>query len=179
MARDEVHPFRFPADIRNLYAVEIGEPFPKCLRVTVAEGVPGAEEPLEIPLGDKTLDLGTAQPIEAGPSSRVYRFEWDHYVAYAVRNESYAAAEMGEDERDLFRIEPNSPFADYVRATTVASDKDPGPLTHWALDTLNHKIAVVSDTPPEITQLDPNERVELLVQSGWIELGGEDDEDEF
>ncbi|MDB5707614.1 MAG: hypothetical protein JWN66_4730 [Sphingomonas bacterium] len=140
----------FPGGPLNLFMTEIGEPEENTLRVVVTEGE----------LGDLTsvdmagTEISGARPIEMGPDSRKFEFYWDSYIAYVVRNESYWKKETGEAEfSSHFYSRTTSAFLDYVAATTFASEDYPGPMTHWALDTLNHCLAVVGIEAPRLRQL--------------------------
>lgn len=142
----------FPDGALNLFVTEIGEPHAGSLRVVVGEAIPGAPEAI---VWDG-IDLGEGRPLRLTDSSRHFELRWDHYVAYAVRNESYWKAESGEPpfERHLNR-RTESAFLTFVSATTFADDDYPGPLEHWALSTLTHCVDVVSVGAPDCRLLPP------------------------
>ena len=164
----------FPEGWLDLFVVEIGEPADQEFRITVANGHLGREVPLSdvVSKSDVSManvDLGMVQPIEVTSQSRIFQFHWTDYIAYNVRNESFWALEDGEPKHaGNFYTREKSAFLDFVSATTFASDDYPGPLTHWALETLNHCIAVVSSAPPIIRELDLNDRNALLIRTGWL-----------
>tara|TARA_B110001454_G_scaffold101323_1_gene95676 strand:+ start:256 stop:729 length:474 start_codon:yes stop_codon:yes gene_type:complete len=138
----------FPAGRLDLYLVDISEPHDNDLRVVVltARG--------RGPLEDTGLEIGEARRIQPLEEDLAYELVWPQYVAYAMRSESYARLEDQEMRAaDSLHTRRDSAFLAYVAATTFASDEYPGPLTHWSLDTLNHCLDVVSDTPPTIRSL--------------------------
>lgn len=140
----------FPSGRLNLFMTEIGEPEEHTLRVIVTEGGLGDLTSLQV-AGTEIADV---RPIEVSPDSPRFEFYWDSYVAYAVRNESYWDKEAGEAEfSSHFYTRTTSAFLDYVAATTFASEDYPGPMIHWALDTLNRCLAVVSTEAPRLRQL--------------------------
>lgn len=140
----------FPNGNLNLYLTEIGEPSDNQLRIVVGEGLLGAPERIEV----TGIDLGEGRPIALTDESRFFELTWDDYVAYAVRAESYWAAEPDEPPfvNHLSR-RVNSAFLHFVSKTTFADDDYPGPLQHWALTTLNHCVDVVSVQPPRVASI--------------------------
>lgn len=88
------------------------------------------------------------------PDAAPVELTWKHYVAYAVRNESYAMADDGAPTSlpvSQLVERRKSAFLDFLRRTTIASNEFPGPLRHWELVCLNHVIDVVSTSEPVIT----------------------------
>lgn len=144
----------FPAGRLNLYLTDISEPEDNSLRIVLCEAVLGRATSIEV--GE--VEIGDVRPMEIGDTSRVIEVYWSSYIAYAVRNESYWAQEAGEliSDNHLYK-KTKSAFLDYVLATTFATDEYPGPFEHWALDTLNHCVAVASTHPPRIRQLSIDE----------------------
>jgi hypothetical protein len=137
----------FPPGNLNLYVTEIGEPSDNRLRIVVGEGLLGAPEKIE----EAGIDLGEGRPIVLTEESRFFELNWDDYVAYAVRNESFWAGEPGEPPFVSHLTQRfNSAFLQFVSTTTFADDHYPGPLQHWALTALNHIVDVVSVHPPRV-----------------------------
>lgn len=143
----------FPKGPLNLFLTEIGEPSDNELRIVVAEGLLG--EPMKIEL--EGIDLGEGREIEVSSMSHSFEINWDNYVAYVVRNESFWMAEKGEPpfSGDHLYQRFNSAFQRYVFSTTFGNDEYPGPLEHWCLNTLNHIVDVMSVGPPSVTPLSP------------------------
>jgi hypothetical protein len=140
----------FPEGHMNLFVTDIGEPAENSLRIVVSEGLQGQTSPIKF--GD--IDLGEGRPIEVTSESRHFELNWDSYVAYAVRNESFWKAEP-QEPRVIGQLNRrvNSAFLEFVSTTTFADDKYPGPLQHWALNTLTHCVDVVSVQPPRVQQV--------------------------
>jgi hypothetical protein len=140
----------FPGGHIDLYLTEIGEPSENRLRIVVAEGVLGNPSPINL----AGVDLGEGRPIEITNESRRFELNWDDYVAYVVRNESFWKAEP-EEPRMVNQLQRrfDSAFPEFVSTTTFADDDYPGPLQHWALTTLNHCVDVVSVQPPRVQQV--------------------------
>ena len=94
--------------------------------------------------------------VEPTTSSRIFEIVWDHYVAYSVRNESFARG----DEQDVsagrtFRIYSRSRFLDFIGYATFVSDGYPGPVQHICIGCEDHIIDVVSTQGPWVTCLWP------------------------
>lgn len=143
----------FPEGNLNLFLTEIGEPFENQLRVVVGEGLLGAPEKIE----EAGVDLGEGRPIILTEKSRFFELNWDDYVAYAVRNESFWAREPGEPPFvSHLRRRIDSAFLNFVSKTTFADNSFPGPLQHWALSTHRHCVDVVSVQPPRVARISPN-----------------------
>jgi len=78
---------KFPEGHRLFYVEEFGEPSDNVLLIAVVEA--GAQRPARSTL------LGEAVPILPLPDSAPLGLTFRHYVAYAVRNESYAMSDDG------------------------------------------------------------------------------------
>ncbi|MDQ0462497.1 hypothetical protein QO010_000245 [Caulobacter ginsengisoli] len=138
----------FPKGRVSLLLEDIGEPAENDLRIVVVEAKPGAPEMTEV---------GEARPVKPDETSRRFELIWYCYVAYVVRNESYARVDGEALGDDRLQIRTNSAFLAYVAAATLATDDYPGPLTHWSLYTEWQCIDVVSVDPPEIRLLPASE----------------------
>lgn len=105
----------------------------------------------------------------ADGDSRAFELIWVDYVVYAVRNESYARIENDEVRSgDSLHARTNSAFMNYACAATIANDDYPGPLVHWALDTLNHCLDVISVEPPKVRALARHELERPATNLSWI-----------
>ncbi len=133
---------------RYLYLTGITEPRDNSLLLRVEEGrVP------DVPEGSDGL---VGRPIMADEHGAAYDVFFPSYVAYAVRNESFALAH--EDEEFAGRIavtSTRSRFLDFVRAGTFADDVHPGPVTHYCFFCLNHTVDVAAAEPPEVRVVRP------------------------
>ena len=138
---------QLPEGNLNLYLTTIGEPTCNQLRIVVTEGLLGDFEKVDL----ESNIFGEARPIIITDQSRSFELRWSNYVAYVVRDERFWAAEK---EEPLFphhlKRRFNSAFLRFVSETTFADDHYPGPLEHWAVNTLNHCVDVVSVGRPQV-----------------------------
>lgn len=102
-------------------------------------------------------EVGPAHPIYPDDSSAVFTVTWSDYVAFAVRNESFALPEEGAPIGYGLGIKAHSHFRAYVAASTFADDEYPGPLTHWFLNAERHCFDIISTNAPGIGELGPEE----------------------
>jgi len=101
--------------------------------------------------GTRISGLHRVRPTE---ESHTYSLVWDHYVIYAVSNESFAAAEASAIYSGrCLRVYTKSRFLDYRNAATIASPEYPAPMQHIGLLTESHVIDVISTIDPQILRL--------------------------
>lgn len=125
--------------------LRLGEEGDNTFTLVVGEALPGA--PVQ-------TQVGEARPLRVSEGSRIWKISWDQYVAYSVRNESYATLDEGETWQDnRLRQKERSAFLDYVSRSTLASDDYPGPMQCWSFDSLNHCVDVVSTEAPSIESM--------------------------
>ena len=130
-----------------LYLSELAEPDDNSLRVILHEARSGDA----LSVADISGPVTAVRPIEHRPGYQVFELNWNSYIAYSVRNESYASRDTNEVfEGELFRTYSQSRYLDFVAASTIASADYPGPFRHWGIICLNHVIDVVSVDEPEI-----------------------------
>ncbi len=96
-----------------------------------------------------------ARPIETDASCRVFGviFPSNLMVSWSVLNESYGRFPETPAEAfvgNLFRKFLRSKLLDFTRQATNASDGWPGPLQHYQIACLNHKIDLIATGPPII-----------------------------
>lgn len=138
----------FPKGRRYFYLEEIGEPKDNTLRLVITEAA-AQEDEVEVPGFP-----GTARPIISIPDGRPIDLLWERYIAYAVRNESYAISEEGQPPlNDMLSERSDTAFLAFVAKSTLATHEFPGPFRHWELVCLNHVIDVASTTAPIIRLL--------------------------
>lgn len=145
---------------KHLYLRLLEEPEANALRLIIEE-VSGGDL-----LDADTRDPGSAHGLggsvrgtERGEVGRVFEINWRSYIAYSVRNESYARAEpKGNGKGRVFIKHTRSSYLEYLSVSTLASDLFPAifprPIGHWAIYCLNHAIDVASIYEPEITVRD-------------------------
>ena len=130
----------------SLLLGELSEPSTNELQITVLEAratrLPDASS-VDAPVPG-------ASPVLHTPGCRIFKLYWTSYIAYSVRNESYAQNGRDIFEGRLFRIFSRSHFLDYVGASTLVTSNYPGPYRHWSLVCLDHVIDVVSTVEPRI-----------------------------
>ena len=94
-------------------------------------------------------------PADAEPP-RVLRVTFEDYVAYAVRNESFAINDPYETfDGAIARIYRQSRFIDFVRATTLDHADFPGPFSHYGFLCVEHVIDVAAGAAPTVELVDP------------------------
>ena len=134
----------------HLFLAEIGEPSNNDLRVVVVLGR-ASETVVE-------TQVGPAFPVVTDDASRAFALIWWNYVAYAVRNESWAIpGEAQTAGTGRLGRKTASDFLAYVAASTWATDEHPGKLTHWYLNTEWQCLDVVSVEPPELREMTMHE----------------------
>jgi hypothetical protein len=99
--------------------------------------------------------FSSTREISAGLNCSSYEVTFATYIAYCVRNESYAALQKDEVWKgNLFREFSSSRFLTYLREATFARDDYPGPYLHYSFVCLNHIVDVASVLPPAVRLLD-------------------------
>jgi hypothetical protein len=134
----------------------ITEPEENILRLIIEEAGAGGP-PVPLKIGDTVLGEGI--PITSTGDSRLFEITWNDYIAYSVRNESYATT--ADDEKVAWgkrvREYSKSRFLDYISQATFASAEYPGPFQHIQIVSENHIIDVGSTKIPRIQRLRPKE----------------------
>lgn len=127
-----------------LYLTGMGEPQDNTLALRIEEGrVSEVSVPIE--------NFAIGHPIKANEQSAAYAVYFRGYVAYAVRNESYAASDPADEYTGRrAQIFTRSKFLEFVRAGTFATDEYPGPVAHYSFVCSNHVVDVASIDPPEV-----------------------------
>lgn len=138
-----------------LFLTGIGEPAANRLRLVIEEGqVVG--EPSRMDLGHGRSIEGV-RAIEVMPHSQQFELVWDHYISYAVHNESYQSWDDSEAwSGNLFRRYSRSKFLDYLDRATFADTRYPGPFTHYQVICQDHVIDIAALQPPKVRLLGPS-----------------------
>src|SRR5688572_22970582 len=136
---------------RYLFLRQIAEPADNRLHVVVEEAKIGPEISA-VRVGE--VEITDCRPVESTADCQLFEIDWDSYVAYSVRNESYASADDAEEviSGGLLRLYARSHFLDYVSRTTFACGDYPGPLHHVELVCLNHIVDVVATELPRVSR---------------------------
>lgn len=137
-----------------LFLRELSEPCTNTLRIVVEEAVSGppggATLPGILPENLRKL-MRNARPIVSDATCFAYELIWGTYIAYSIRNESFATGgKAGPADARFLRRCDASPFLEYVAKTTFADDRFPGPFAHWCLSTQNHVVDVASMREPQV-----------------------------
>ena len=132
-----------------LWVVEYGEIDEDGLTVSLIEAKTSTDF--------EDTELGPAQRVRPDHSSSVFKVTWNDYVAFAVRNESFALPEDGTPIGYGLGTRAQSHFRAYVAASTFADIACPGPLTHWYLNAEWHCFDVISANAPRISEFGPEE----------------------
>lgn len=138
----------FPKGRRYFYLEEIGEPADNTLRIVVVEAAAQGPE-TEVP----NLQI-TAREITPISDQKPIEIFWEEYIAYSVRNESYAIPEEGQPPlQSMLSERTDTAFLAFVAKSTLATNEYPGPFRQWELVCLNHVIDVASTSAPIIRSL--------------------------
>jgi hypothetical protein len=142
-----------------IYLTDLREPRDNSLRLAVAEAITGT--PTEKVSGIASL----LAPIIITPHSRRFELVWKNYVAYSVRNESFA---QSDKERpavvSVFLERKSSAYLRFLEETTFATAVMQKPMRHWEINCLNHCIDVVSFDEPIIREIDNSESDSILAK---------------
>ncbi|SDN62487.1 hypothetical protein [Alkalicoccus daliensis] len=107
----------------------------------------------EISSGENNT-FSTYDSVNMDETLPVLRIEFDTYVAYSVRNESFTALDKYEVyEGGVFSLYSKSRYLDFIELGTIADDIHPGKYKHYGINALNHIIDVISTEPPRISFL--------------------------
>lgn len=139
---------------RYLFVRDIFESGNTSLRVVVEEGIASPEVVSHFVAG---VEISGLHRVESNDKSRLFEINWNNYVAFSVRNESYASSNANENVRPgrKFQTLLQSHFIDYVSRATFATSEYPGPMTHYCLNCENHIVDVISTEAPSITRVRP------------------------
>jgi hypothetical protein len=123
------------------------------LRLVLEEGI-ASPEVVSIKLAN--TELTGCRRVKATNSSRIFEVVWKLYVAYAVRNESYARNnEYDVSTGGRLRIYSKSRFLDFIGHATFVSEGYPGPVQHIGIGCEDHIIDIASVDAPTVTHVWP------------------------
>lgn len=138
-------------NLKDIYLYNIEEPEENHLRLLFERSKinPNKES---IQMGNKIFD--GLHSIEVDYSLPLIQLDFDSYIGYAIRNESYTSLDKYEQyEGKGFRIYSKSRFLDFINLSTFATEEYPGPFKHYGIVCLNHIIDVVSVCAPVIQEI--------------------------
>jgi hypothetical protein len=102
---------------------------------------------------DQTVTMGGVRdvhPLEITQDSDLFRLTFPNPVCFAVTDEMFATAKGDDSSGGWIKMFRGSAFLEFVRETTWAKDEFPGPLVHVQINTLDHRIDVVTAHAPDI-----------------------------
>jgi len=136
-----------------LFVLKIEELDHNGLRLMLAEG---KASPIPESISVAGTLLSDLHRVTSTGETREFEVVWDLYVAYSVRNESYATFDENEVAcGGRFRVYSKSRFLDFICAATFATDEYPGPMCHIGINCEDHIIDVVSTKEPRVKRLRP------------------------
>jgi hypothetical protein len=141
-----------PASQFSVFLESLHEPEDNALLLKIAEAKEIAAEKHDLIIGSHTLSDLT--PIRVTPDSRRFQLFWESYVAYSVRNESFALADKNDPEfRGVFVERSTSTYLRFIEETTFATSVFQKPMRHWQVNCQNHCIDVVSFDEPSVEEV--------------------------
>ncbi|TWB91257.1 hypothetical protein FBZ93_113125 [Bradyrhizobium macuxiense] len=152
--------FEFPPHFQILLT-DLHEPEENTLRVVVTEvKTLSAHAPGRFP-------PSSLSPIAIAADSRCLEFVWHQYVAWQVRNESFALPEEG-GQFGVFVERNTSAYLRFLEETTFAASVVQKPMRHWSINCLNHCVDIVSFGEPRVGQIEPSRDVRFWSGSNWF-----------
>ncbi|SDO23189.1 hypothetical protein SAMN04487897_11060 [Paenibacillus sp. yr247] len=137
-------------ELKDVFFFGHTEPEVNSLRLYFSKSKTGEAEPLII--GEK--NFGDSYPINVDKNSPVIQIDFETYVAYSIRNESFTTWDDYEEfEGKIFRIYKKSRYLDFITVGTFASEDFPGPFKHYGISCFDHIVDVVSVSEPVINEI--------------------------
>ncbi|WP_239617925.1 hypothetical protein [Cohnella mopanensis] len=135
---------------KDIFFFGLKEPEVNSLTMYFSKSEKGDPEPLII--GEK--NFGDSYPIKVDENSPLIQIDFQTYVAYSIRNESYTSWDDYEEfEGKIFRIYKKSRYLDFISVGTFASEDFPGPFMHYGISCLDHIIDIVSVSKPVVSEI--------------------------
>ncbi len=153
--------FGFPLGRRSFFLGQISEPSTNRLRLVLIEAA------AQGPVVESVDDLGIpGREILPLPQTEAVVIHWESYVAYAVRNESFALEKSVPKVENMLVERDASAFRDFVRHATWATDDHPGKLRHFEVICEHHVIDVISTDAPVVAReaIDANSLMQPTVR---------------
>ena len=109
-------------------------------------------DPVPVKIGSDGFEkiLEGSYPVTARAGLGAFTITFEDYIAFSVRNESFAQTRIKEDSSLKLRTYIESDFLDYVSKSTFANFDYPGPFKHYSLVCADHVIDVVCQSEPSI-----------------------------
>lgn len=104
------------------------------------------------------VTLHGVRKVEHDDTCRVFEVSWERYICYSVVNESFAHVHKPDTYTgQRVRLYSESPFLEYVRSATFASNDNPDPYKHFSIVCENHIIEVTSPTEPQVRLIEADQ----------------------
>lgn len=136
--------------LTDVFLKQLNEPFDNQLQLQFHQSVT-SETPESI--STDGIELRDVYAIEIDESLPILQLEFNDYIAYSVRNESYAANGDDQFEGVSFRIYQESAYLRFIEDSTCANDVYPGPYVHYGIVCMNHVIDIVAVNEPIVTEI--------------------------
>ncbi|MCU6709807.1 hypothetical protein M6D81_14020 [Paenibacillus sp. J5C_2022] len=99
-------------------------------------------------------EFGDSYSINADKNSPIIQIDFQSYIAYSVRNESFTVWDDYEEfEGMIFRVYKKSRYLDFVSVGTFATEDFPGPFKHYGISCLDHIVDIVTISEPVVTEV--------------------------
>ncbi|CAH1214738.1 hypothetical protein PAECIP111893_03841 [Paenibacillus plantiphilus] len=137
-------------ELKDIFFFGLKEPEVNSLSMYFSKSEEGDPEFLII--GEKFF--GDSYPINVDENSPLIQIDFQTYVAYSIRNESFTSWDDYEEfEGKIFRIYKKSRYLDFISVGTFASEDFPGTFQHYGICCLDHIIDVVSVSKPVVSEI--------------------------
>nr|WP_260871282.1 hypothetical protein [Paenibacillus sp. Y412MC10] len=137
--------------LKNIYLDQIFETQDNHLRLLFSRSK-ASEIAETVTIGE--IEIKDSYSIDIDESLPHIQIDFEWYIGYSVRNESYTVWDDYEEfEGKIFRIYSKSRYLDFISTSTIATEEYPGPYKHYGISCLNHVIDIVSTTDPIIVEI--------------------------
>ncbi|KRE38177.1 hypothetical protein [Paenibacillus sp. Soil522] len=138
-------------ELKDVFFLGLTEPEVNVLRLYFSRSkMSDTPEPLIV--GEK--DFGDSYSINMDKNSPLIQIDFDTYIAYSIRNESFTSWDDYEEfEGKIFRIYKKSRYLDFISVGTYATEDFPGPFKHYGISCLDHIVDIVSASEPVVTEV--------------------------
>lgn len=138
-------------ELKDVFFFGLTEPEVNVLRLYFSRSkISDTPEPLIV--GEK--DFGDSYSINMDKNSPLIQIDFDTYIAYSIRNESFTSWDDYEEfEGKIFRIYKKSRYLDFISVGTYATEDFPGPFKHYGISCLDHIVDIVSISEPVVTEV--------------------------
>jgi hypothetical protein len=141
-------------ELMEVFFLGLKEPEVNSLRLYFRRSKIG-DTPEPLIIGEK--NLGDSYPVYADENSPIVQIDFQTYIAYSIRNESYTSWDnydvFEEKIGKIFGIYKKSRYLDFISVGTFATVDFPGPFKHYGICCLDHIIDIVSISEPVVSEI--------------------------